>query len=712
MATLEKIRTRAGVITIIIGIALLSLLVNPKDIFQYLQSSENSVGEINGTKIDIKKFQKEVDYYSQISAMQNAGQRGEEDAERVRNQAWEKMVREYLLNDEFEAIGIGVSEKELADLAAGTNLSPVMRSYAEFVNPQTGEIYWQNIQMFWQNPNNSPQAQQLITYLEDEIKSYALLSKYMNLVNKANYINSLEIKRAVANAANSAEFNYIVERYMGGAEADSLYGIKESEAKNYYNKYKRRFEEKESRDIQMVAFPIIPSQDDYDFTKANIEKLIPQFEAATNLPQFAQSHSDLRVTAENPNKFDYNYYKQGDLSSNLDEFAFSAGKQDVFGPYLDGSSYKIARIEDSRMVPDSLFFKNMLLPISSQEDLDMADSIINLLQKGASWVEIARQHSADPQVAMTGGEIGWISYNQIPYPLGDSCMLNPTGKVMSMPVQGGYYVFQASQKSKESRMVRLAVVQKDVNPSEKTDAAAYERASQLAALSQNGIDAFRKAVEENGYTPQTAPNIARGSKQILSMDNAQSIANWLYSEDTKKNSVSRPINVNRQFYVVAVVTETREEGIAPFDQVKYTIGEELKKEKQAEAFTAKIKDALTTSNSLEELASKLNLNVLQVTNPVTFGSLFSYSSYIPGLGLEPKVAAAATTISELNKISEPIAGTAGVYVISLTDKKIDEGYTEEMARQTLAQEARMKQMDWYSILLKAGNVKDQRSRFY
>ncbi len=126
MATLEKIRTRGGVfITVIIGIALLSFLVNPQDIIQYFQSSRNTVGEIDGRKIDYQKYQEKIDYYTQIATIQSGQAPQEDESERIRNQAWEKMIFEYYLSDQFENVGLGVSEKELGDLATGTNLSPI-----------------------------------------------------------------------------------------------------------------------------------------------------------------------------------------------------------------------------------------------------------------------------------------------------------------------------------------------------------------------------------------------------------------------------------------------------------------------------------------------------------------------------------------------------------------------------------------------------------
>lgn len=716
MATLEKIRTRAGVfITVIIGIALLSFLVNPQDIVHYFQSSKNVVGKIDGKKIDYQHFAKMVDQYTPVISMQFAMMQRqasqEEIAQAARDQVWNSLLLEHYLNGQFEKVGIGVSEKELGNLAT-VNLSPVMALFPMFVDPYTKQVNRENVQLFWQNPNRDRDAQNFINFLEDEIRNYALITKYTALISQAGYANSLEVKRTIHNHANSAEFDYIVQRYMGGAEADSLYRIKESEAKSYYNKYIRRYEQVESRDIEMVVFPISPTQEDYDLIKAKAENLAPQFAASTDLPQFVQSNSDMRAdNAEH--KFDYTFYKKGELPSELEEFAFSASRQDVLGPYLDGSSYKIARIQDERMVPDSIFFKKMVLQVTSQEELNHADSIVNLLRKGGNWAEIARTYSADPQDAANGGEIGWIAHNQLPYPLLDSLILNPTGKIFSLPVQGGMYVFQAAQKSKESKMVRMAVVQKDVVPSKKTDAAVYDKAVQLASSSHSGYDAFRKAVQEGGYTAQPAPNIVRGSKEVLSISNAQPIVEWLYKDETEKNSISHPINVNQQYYVVAAVTEVREDGPSPFDQVKLAIGEELKKEKQAEAFAARMREAAASSNSLEELAAKLNLAVLQVTSPVTFGSAFTpYNSYIPGIGVEPRVTAAATTITELNGISEPIAGNAGVYVISITNRRTDEGFTKDMAIQTLNRESMMKLENWFGILLKAANVKDFRARFF
>lgn len=704
MATLEKIRTRAGLlITIVIGIALLSFLVNPQDVVNYFQSSKNNVGVINGKKIDYQRFAGEIDYYQQFT---DQTAQSEEMSERVRQQAWEKLLREYMFDSEYEKIGLSISEKELTDLAVGTNLSPIIMSIPDFTNPQTGEVNREVLEMFWRNPNNNPQVQALIGYLEAEIKDYALMMKYGSLISKANYVNSLELKRAIDNSANSVEFNYVVERFMAGNAADSLYPVSDSEAKSYYNKHKKNYEQEESRDIEFVAFQVLPSGEDFIETKDGLEKLAPEFSVATDLARF------VRLNSEGGN-FDTRYYRHGELSSALDSFAFAANTSEVLMPVLEGFTYKMARVNDRRMMADSVYFRNIIVGGESMESAQkLADSLVNLLKNGGDWAALAAQYSMDQQTARNGGELGWRMQEELPYPLNDSVFTQPTGKIMVFPSSNGIFIFQATQKTKEIPKVQLAVVQKEVTPSRKTHEEARGKANDLSAKSQGGYEAFVQAVEEGGYIKQPAANIYRSSKQVNAITNAKSLVQWVYGDKIKKGSISDVIDVDLKYYIVAAVTEVREEGVAPFEQMKGQITDILAKEKQGEALANKVKEAMAGANTLEDIATKLNTSVLQVTNPVTFGAPNSYASYVPGMGLEPKVVATATSLPESAKLSEPVIGNSGVYVISVTERRRDEGYSSQLAKLGLEQMAVQQQGLMMDVLLKAYNVKDYRARFF
>lgn len=718
MATLENIRNRAGVlISVIIAIALLSFLINPQDIINYFQSSRNNVGEISGKKIDIQEFQKSADHYSTLFSLLYGGSMpSEEESEMARNGAWERYIREYVLAVQYEKAGVGVSLAELKELAAGKNLSPILRNIPDFYNMQTGETNWENLTAFWKNEAGTEEQratrQALIVYFENEIKEERLSSKYNALITKANYVNDLETKRAVKNAAYSVEFSYVTEPFMSGKEADSLYRVKESEAKEYYNKNKKKFEQGESRDIEFVSFPVLPSEEDRQKANAAIEKLAADFATAQNPEQFVKLHTDVSVP------FDYAFYRKGELSPELDSFAFTATKADMLQPIIDGDAYKIARINDVKMLSDSVNLRMIVLQPRSQEQaqnpallLAQADSIAKVLRSGSSWGELAIQFSAHEQSALQGGEVGWVTQKDLSTfrELADSAFFNPAGKIMTMLTPNGAYIFQTTQKTKEAKKVQLAVVGKEITAGRDTYDNIYNKANLLASQSQNSYEAFKKLAEENGYAKQSASMVQRGSKQVQGMPNARPIVSWAFGPDVKEGSVSGVIDVDNSKFVVAAVTGVREEGIAPFSQLKNDIAVVVMKEKQAKALTERMNAALASATTIDEVASKLGKSVQYVSEPVTFQSYM-----ISGLGFEPLVAAAATSMGVLNKPSSPVTGENGVFVLAVTSERKDEGFTEDMARNNIERQ-QMGVNGWQmqrEVLLKSANVKDRRARFY
>lgn len=108
------------------------------------------------------------------------------------------------------------------------------------------------------------------------------------------------------------------------------------------------------------------------------------------------------------------------------------------------------------------------------------------------------------------------------------------------------------------------------------------------------------------------------------------------------------------------------------------------------------------------VAQKAGLDVKEAAD-------LSFNSFqVPGAGIEPKVIASAT-LAEQGKISEPIAGNQGVYVIMVNNKTAEE-VTPELIDQT---KEGMEQANKYratyqavQALLKNAEIKDTRYKFY
>ncbi len=107
MATLQKIRNQAGLLIVVIGVALLAFIIGDflNSGSTFLQMNKNNVAKVNGDAISPEEFQSKL---------------GAETTDADRNRIFTEMVMTKAMSDCAENIGITVSEEELNDLITGS----------------------------------------------------------------------------------------------------------------------------------------------------------------------------------------------------------------------------------------------------------------------------------------------------------------------------------------------------------------------------------------------------------------------------------------------------------------------------------------------------------------------------------------------------------------------------------------------------------------
>ncbi|MDR1348606.1 MAG: peptidylprolyl isomerase [Prevotellaceae bacterium] len=699
MAVLEQIRTKAGwLILIIISIALLSFIIDPTSLqsVSNMFSSKNNVGEINGTVISYQDYSRRMEYYTQVEQILYQGQQVEGMADNAKENAWFSFINQNIFEREYAKIGLTVSDIELIDLAKGDNLSPIIMNF--FADPATGQPNWENINYFWANADGNLDRQMLIGYLENEIIKNRKFEKYSALVSKSEYINSVQLKSGVADRSTNVEFNYVVQNYS--AERDSSIVVTDREISRYYNENKNRYEQTESRDVEYTVFSILPSEEDFVKAKEKMDAIAVDFAATTDARLFATANSDVTPSAK--------YYKKDELGSDLAEFAFSSTKEDILPVYLDNYSYKTARISDIKNLPDSVRARHILIRYEqTQESYDAAkykaDSLFNMLKADLSlFPVIALTNSADGS-AQSGGDLGWFQDGSMVQPFNDSCFLQPAGKIMQVETQYGFHILQVTERGKEIKKVQIATIEREILPGKTTLNNIYTMANDVVIASGKTHDKFIEYLQEKGIELKKENQLQRSATRIATYDDAKELVRWVYN--AKINDVSDVIEIdNRQQLVVASVVKIKEDGFSPLSDEKAGIEATLRQEKEHQAAAEKMKQAMNGVTTLEDLAAKLGTDVKQSVDGTNFGSL-----YISGLGVEPKLAAALSGSSE-NRLYGPVAGDIGVYAYSVTTKRIDEGYTEELERDRIVRASASK--SFYNALLKTAKVKDLRPNFF
>ncbi|HDR51354.1 MAG TPA: peptidylprolyl isomerase, partial [Mariniphaga anaerophila] len=214
MATLQTIRTKAGLlVAIVIGISLAAFILG--DMFQggtsLFQRNRLKIGEINGESIQYPQFQQEVERLGDIYRMNSQQNQLDENTwVQVREQTWQSMVRNLVMNDVYNKLGITVSSDELFDMLQGTNLHPIIQQL--FRNPNTGQVDRGAVIQFLRNLETgvAPEQRQYWLYLENQIVDERIQSKYNNLVGKGLYVTNLEAEKSLQSRIKQVNFDYIM----------------------------------------------------------------------------------------------------------------------------------------------------------------------------------------------------------------------------------------------------------------------------------------------------------------------------------------------------------------------------------------------------------------------------------------------------------------------------------------------------------------------
>lgn len=708
MATLQKIRTRAGLlVAIVIGVSLAAFILG--DMLQggssMFQRNRLEVGVIDGESIQYPEFQTEVEELGEIFK-QNYGtsQLDENTWAQVRDQAWQQKISEIVMGDTYKNLGIDVSSDELFDMLQGANIHPIVQQI--FRNPETGQFDRGSVVRFLKNLETGAVAQDQRNYwltLENQIVDEREQSKYANMVGKGLYVTSQEAENTLQANSKTVNFDYISLPHS--TVSDDEITITEKDLKDYYDAHQEDYKQDQSRRIEYITYPVKPSDADYTDAQNWIEDIKSDFEATEDNVQFVDANSDV--------SFENVWYKESGLPENIATWIFEEDAEvgDVFGPYQDGDAFKLAKLHKSEMMPDSVEARHILLQVNTQAELvaaqALADSLKAMIDNGADFAQLARDNSVDQGSAINGGELGWFQRGQMVKPFEDAAFNNAKGEVTVVTSQFGIHIVQTTNRGVLTPQVQVAYLVRNVVPSTKTYQDVYAKASEFAGT-HTTFEAFETAVADQKLTKRVA-NLGENDRQIAGLENARTLVRAAY--EAEENTIlmttqGSPIFELGDNFVIAVLSQVTEEGVAPLEDVKPRVELAVTKEKKAEVLKEKASAAISENSDLSAIAAALDTEV-KSANGINFNS-FS----IPGVGLEPAVIGTVTSL-DVDQISEPIAGNNGVFVVMVTSESQNPvgSVSDEQTRlaQTLnyraAQQAFLAHRDAVEIV-------DKRSKFY
>ncbi len=690
MAVLEKIRVKFGlVISIIIALALLSFIIDPGTLDSALNSmsSKYDVGQIAGKNISYSDFQADIDRYTTINELLGAG-RGAESQKQIRNAAWQELLDKYMFVKNAKEAGITVGKDEMKAVMSGEVLSPALAQNALFMD-ENGQFSVDRVRAFVDNveSDESGQLRTYWNYIQNTAHNQQYYAKYGALFTASGSDNALQLAQAVAEGNTTADVDYCLVNYPVGR--DSTITVSDDEVRAFYKQHKDFFKQRANREIEYVVFEVVPSAADVAATSEAISAAYDEFATTDNLRTFLLKNSERNL--------DNYWYKAGELrtvNAEIDKQIFDGAK--VTEIVADGNSFFAAREVASKMMPDSVFVKHILLQGDAADKT--ADSLVTVIKKGGNFANLVASYSLD-QASATDGELGGIGWMTQSYmiPGFEGVFDAKEGEPYVLKTQYGTHVVLVSRKTKPVVKKQVAIMEKTALASKETFNSYYSQANTFATLAGGSYEGYQKAVDSTKVYSH-ALTITEATANYGAIDNAKEVTRWAF--DNKAGKASNIITVDNNFFFVATVKAVNKEGYAPVQKVSNQIYERLYADKQQAAATAKVAEQIAGAASLEEIAERLGV-AIEHRDALSLASA----------NVEPALIGAISA-GKVGEISAPVAGIMGTYVVRVANKETGTFYSEADAKNLALQKAQYLSQMIPSVMQDYDNVKDNRERFF
>jgi peptidyl-prolyl cis-trans isomerase D len=702
MATLQNIRNRGGMmIAIVIGLALGAFILGDmlNSGSKLMRPSQMRIAEINGESVQYPDFQKKVEALAEVYKMNTQQTQIDENTwEQMREQVWQGYLQENILGKATEDLGINVSAEELFDLVQGANPHPIIQQL--FRNQQTGQVDKSTIIQFLKSLETNATAEQKAywLYIENQIKLDRLRAKYSSLVSKGLYVTTEEAKKSLVEKNKSANIQYVVLNYSSVPDADVK--VSDDELKAYFNQHKDEYKEESTRNIEYVTFEVLPSEADKAATQKWLNDSKTEFSTVTDNAQYINVNSDTR--------FDPSFSKKEDMTPAIADWAFSAKPGDFYGPYLENGEYKLAKVDQFKMLPDSAQASHILISAQTAGSLQKAKAIADSLKRnidlGGNFAELALKYSEDAGSKMKGGDLGWFKRKQMVPEFEEAVFSGEVNKLYVVESRYGFHVIKPTKKGKETNQVRLAILSKKIEPSTETYQKVYSETSKFASENQT-LDAFNKAVVDQKLDKKVAI-LKENDREVVGLESSRQLVRAAFTAERGKMLVNNEGSTIFEYgnkFVVGAMTRSTEAGESTFEDAKIRVDLVVRKEKKAQLLADKLKNA---GLDLATVASKLSTEVKEASG-INFTS-FS----IPVLGFEPAVIGAACSLPE-GKVSTPIEGNNGVYLAKVTSVTTGTDNNVKGEKIRLAQSIDSQiSSQLFESLKKLAEIDDKRSKFY
>lgn len=690
---MAKMRGLAPAFIITVGaLFVLFMVISDSNVMEALGGRTNNVGSVDGEDISYQEFVNAVEQQRENQKKQTGKDVDEENLEQLRDQVWDALVTQKILANEIDKFGITVSDEEIKEIILGDNPPEFLKQ--NFID-STGNFNRQVYEQALFDPRNK----EALLQAEEFVRQNRLNEKLQSLILASVNISEADIKNRFIEQNQKMNAEYVLVDLS--IYPDSTVKFNDTDLKKYYNENLDKYKNQAQRKLQYVLFANKPSADDSATIKQTLETVADKFRKDTSS---FQSYVDIYSTVP---------YSKDTLALN----AFPAGVYEILsksspgsivGPVTSPQGYILYRFvgivpsKESLVKASHILINNMG---SDEKNLEEANKVYSQLIKGASFEGTAKAISKDPGSGSKGGDLGWFGKGAM-VPEFEKAVFGGAVGIVQKPIKTnfGYHIIKVTGKSNNKY-----VVEKIVNPiqtSASTIDANFNAAQDFSYVAdKNG---FEKEAKLMNYAVQESSPFVKEAYSVPGIGTNKRLIDFAFENGLNEVSEVHKVSTG---YVVCRISEVINEGAKPFDEVKNQIQPLVIREKKyemAKAYADKIKSQIGG-----DLSKARTLNQKLVVD--TTGQ-FAPNGSVPKIGRDYAFMHAAAK-AELNKVTEPVKGFRGQFLIKVTERSAFDSaaYSTQRSsiRDQLFQENRSMYVNqWLDKLKKDADIVDKRYVFF
>ena len=569
MAIIGRIRKHSGLAVILVGVAIAAFVVG--DFGKKRMKSTNEIGSVNGEAIPYPEFTNKVEEAIQLQKDNSGNEKiTDEETYEIRQSTWNTEVKDILMQEEYDEVGIAVSPDELFDQVQGRNPHRFILQY--FKDPKTNVYDPALVRNYLKNLDNmEPKNRDQWLRFEKAIKDDRTETKFDNLIRKGYYVPTAFLKKIYTENNQVLSIRSTTPSLTSIPDKNVM--LTDADYQAYYNENKSVFfQEEPSRELQYVLFDVKASDADRKKIADDVTQIYKDFSTSTDLADYINANGD--------KKYDSTYKRKGNFPGIIDSTAFSSKSGTYYPPFELNNAWYMAKILDIQDRPDSMKGSVILFTFAGsplkdenvkrtkEEAKSRADSMLAILKKTPDkFREFALKYSDYPSAKDDGGDLKDLIDGQPSFAIfyNNGLTMKPNEmKVIETNI--GAAIFRLNSKTKLIQKAKIAILQRNIEPSNQTFQDAYLKASAFAGQNLTK-EAFTKAATEQGIPNRTAESVKEMDNFLNGLSSAREVVRWAYAENTKIGEVSPVFDLTGK-YVIAILTGITNKGYVPLEKVK------------------------------------------------------------------------------------------------------------------------------------------------